>query len=111
MKSHARAFVLRGSLMCLGWLGATIAMGTDVPQATRVVIESGWGGLNPDMPFLTHIAIERRGDTYELSGGHSKHHLGKPQPEQPFPLQVIPAAAIGCAWSQPCRLHRSRRSI
>ncbi|WP_281851456.1 hypothetical protein [Dyella sp. GSA-30] len=94
MKSHARAFVLRGSLMLLGWFGATVAMGADAPQATRVVIESDWGGLSPDMPLLTHIAIERRGDTYELSGGQSKHHLGKPQPEQPFPLQAIPAAAI-----------------
>jgi hypothetical protein len=94
VKSHARAFALRGSLMFLGWFGAAVAMGADAPQATRVVIESDWGGLNPDMPFLTHIVIERRGDTYELSGGHSKHHLGKPQPEQPFPLQAIPAAAI-----------------
>lgn len=52
------------------------AVGADAPQATRVVIESGWGGLNPEMPFRTHIVIERREDTYQLSGGHSKHHLG-----------------------------------
>lgn len=94
VKSLFFASMLRGSLVFPAWLAATFAIGADAPVATRVVIESGWGGLNPDAPFRTRIVIERHGDTYQLSGGHSKNHLGKPQSEQPFRAQGIPVAAI-----------------
>lgn len=59
------------------------------PKVERVVIDSRWGGLNPEMPFHAHIVIERVADGYRLTGGHSKGRYGKPLPEQAFPAQTI----------------------
>jgi hypothetical protein len=57
--------------------------------AQRVVIDSGWAGLNPEMPFHSHIVIEKDGSRYRLTGGHNKSHFGKALPEQAFPAQTI----------------------
>jgi hypothetical protein len=59
------------------------------PTVERVVIDSRWGGLNPEGPFHTHIVIEKDGAAYRLTGGHSKSHYGTQLPEQAFPAQTI----------------------
>lgn len=64
------------------------------PAVQRIDIESGWGGLNPDMPFQSRLVIVRDGSTYRLTGGHSKGHNGKPQPEQAFPATDVPIAQV-----------------
>ncbi|GLQ99155.1 hypothetical protein [Dyella mobilis] len=59
------------------------------PTAERVVIDSEWGGLDPDAPFRTHIVIEKEGAHYRLTGGHSKSRHWNPLPEQAFSSQDI----------------------
>ncbi|GLQ99154.1 hypothetical protein [Dyella mobilis] len=59
------------------------------PMPERVVIDSAWGGFNPEMPFNTHIVIEKNGASYRLTGWHSKSRYGKPLPKQVFPAQTI----------------------
>lgn len=83
---RSRDWFLAAVLCCI----SPHVLGQDLkPVAERIVIESTWAGLNPEMPFHTRIVIEKDGAAYRLTGGHNKSHYTKPLPEQAFPAQAI----------------------
>ncbi|HET6552894.1 MAG TPA: hypothetical protein VFG49_05080, partial [Dyella sp.] len=69
------------------------AQTTSTAAVVHVVIESFWGGLNPDAPFQTRLVIEQTADGYRWSGTESKG-MGDRKKEQVYPEVSLPASAV-----------------
>lgn len=96
-KMVSNAFVRHGNAWIAGalWMAAASshAQAPATLGASRVAIESTWGGLSPDAPLRTHIVLERDGSAYRLTGGRSQGR-GASRNEQAFSPQEIPAENV-----------------
>jgi hypothetical protein len=68
-------------------------------RVESISITSGWGGLSPDSPLVTELALKRSGDGYAMTGSQSR--AGKKTLLAPVDVPAADVVALANALREP----------